>query len=177
VALTGFDSVFVERGVSGSKPLDERPKGKELLTAVKPGDTVIASKLDRMFRSAHDALKVLEKFKKRKISLFLIDLGGDVTGDGISELVLTIMSAIVKFERGRIAERIAEVKADQRRRGRHLGGSRQFGFIIGHKGKLRELPKEQSAIRLIRLLHAKGYSLRGIADRVKHRLSGRWSPT
>jgi DNA invertase Pin-like site-specific DNA recombinase len=80
------------------------------------------------------------------------------------------MSAIAKFECGRIAERIAEVKADQRRRGRHLGGSRQFGFIIGHKGKLRELPKEQSAIRLIRLLHAKGYSLRGIADRVKHRL-------
>jgi putative DNA-invertase from lambdoid prophage Rac len=86
-----------------------------------------------MFRSAHDALNALEQFKKRKISLFLIDSGGNVTGEGLSDLVFTIMSAIARFERGRIAERIAEVNADQRRRGRHLGGSRQFGFIIGHE--------------------------------------------
>jgi hypothetical protein len=38
-------------------------------------------------------------------------------------------------------------------------------------------PKEQRAIRLIRLLHAKGYSLRGIADRVKHRLGLKVSHT
>jgi DNA invertase Pin-like site-specific DNA recombinase len=165
-----LDRVFIERGVSGSKPLNQRPQGKVLLAAVKPGDTIIASKLDRMFRSAHDALNVLEQFKKRKISLFLIDLGGDVTGDGISELVFTIMSAIAKFERGRIAERIAEVKADQRRRGRHLGGSRPFGFQISRKGTLTPVPKEQVAVRLIRRLQTRGHSLRAIADRVQQRL-------
>jgi DNA invertase Pin-like site-specific DNA recombinase len=51
-----IDSMFVERGVSGSKPLAERPEGAALLTALQPGDVVITAKLDRMFRSALDAL-------------------------------------------------------------------------------------------------------------------------
>jgi hypothetical protein len=37
--------------VSGSKPLQVRREGKRLLAALRPGDLVITSKLDRMFRS------------------------------------------------------------------------------------------------------------------------------
>jgi putative DNA-invertase from lambdoid prophage Rac len=47
-----IDRMFVERGVSGSKPLGERP------ALLQPGDVVITPKLDRMFRSALDALDV-----------------------------------------------------------------------------------------------------------------------
>ena len=45
-----------------------------------------------MFRSALDALDVLAKLKDRNVSLHVIDLGGDVTGNGISKLVFTILS-------------------------------------------------------------------------------------
>src|SRR3954470_19685692 len=58
------DQVFVERGVSGSKPLGDRPQGAALLAALKPGDVVITPKLDRMFRSALDALDVLGRLKQ-----------------------------------------------------------------------------------------------------------------
>jgi Resolvase, N terminal domain len=34
-----IDQTFVERGVSGSKPLSDRPQGTALLAAIKPGDT------------------------------------------------------------------------------------------------------------------------------------------
>src|SRR3954466_4163826 len=61
-ALT-ISQTFVERGVSGSVPLDGRPQGKALLAALRPGDVVITAKLDRMFRSALDALNVLADFK------------------------------------------------------------------------------------------------------------------
>ena len=54
---------FVERGVSGSLPLAERPQGERLLACLKPGDVVITAKLDRMFRSALDALDVLGQLK------------------------------------------------------------------------------------------------------------------
>jgi hypothetical protein len=50
---------------------------------------------------------------------------GDVTGNngnGVFKLVFTILSAEVEAERERTKERIAEVKADQRKRGRYLGG-------------------------------------------------------
>jgi hypothetical protein len=83
-----LDKVFVERGVSGSKPLADRPQGNALLAQVKPGDTIITAKLDRMFRSALDALGVLGKLQKQGVSLHMIDLGGDTTGNGISKLVL-----------------------------------------------------------------------------------------
>jgi DNA invertase Pin-like site-specific DNA recombinase len=48
-------AIFVELGVSGSKPLGERPEGARLLAALKAGDVVITPKLDRMFRSALNA--------------------------------------------------------------------------------------------------------------------------
>src|SRR4051794_17157746 len=81
---------FVEAGVSGSVPLAERPEGARLLAAARQGDAIVTPKLDRMFRSASDALGTLEELKHEGIGLHMIDLGGDVTGNGISKLVFTI---------------------------------------------------------------------------------------
>ena len=140
------DRHFVERGVSGSVPLVERPEGKALLAILKPGDVLITPKLDRMFRSALNALGVLEGLKQQRVSLHMIDLGGDVTGNGISKLVFTILSAVAEAERDRIRERIADVKRDQKTRGRFLGGSRPFGWQIAADGSLEPLESEHKAL-------------------------------
>lgn len=58
------------------------------------GDVVLTPKLDRMFRSSLDALDNLNLFKGMGVSLHMLDLGGDVTGNGISKLVFTILSAV-----------------------------------------------------------------------------------
>ena len=55
-----IDRVFTERGVSGSIPLVDRSEDAALLDVVKPGDVIVTAKLDRVFRSALDALAVLE---------------------------------------------------------------------------------------------------------------------
>lgn len=159
-----LDRVFVERAVSGSRPLDDRPEGQKLLAALQPGDVLITSKLDRMFRSALDALRVLDALKRRAISLHMIDLGGDVTGDGISKLVFTILSAVAEAERERIRERIRDVKADQRTRGRYLGGSLPFGWRLGKDGALIAAPGQQAAIRHMIEMRQAGLSLRAIAS-------------
>ena len=114
-----LEHIFVDAGVSGSIALGARPEGSKLLRAVAAGDVVICAKLDRVFRSALDALETIASFKRRKISLWLLDLGGDCSGNGISELVLTIMSAVAQFERARIGERIADAKAAMRHNGLH----------------------------------------------------------
>jgi DNA invertase Pin-like site-specific DNA recombinase len=158
-----LDSIFVERGVSGSKPLGERPEGARLLAGLKSGDVVITPKLDRMFRSALDALEVLGRLKDRGISLHMIDLGGDVTGNGVSKLVFTILSAVAEAERDRIRERIRDVKADQRKRQRYLGGIVPFGWRIGEDGTLVEVLAQQRAIQRIVELRRKGVSLRAIS--------------
>jgi DNA invertase Pin-like site-specific DNA recombinase len=170
--LTGYaqmqglviDKVFVERGVSGSRPLGDRPQGAALLAVLKSGDTIITPKLDRMFRSALDALDVLNKFKAASISLHMIDLGGDTTGNGVSKLVFTILSAVAEAERDRTRERISEVKRDQRQRGRYLGGIPPFGWRVGEAGELVRVPEQQRALKRMRTLRAKGLALRAIAD-------------
>jgi putative DNA-invertase from lambdoid prophage Rac len=159
------ERVFVERGVSGSKPLGDRPAGA-LLAALKPGDVVITPKLDRMFRSALDALDVLAKLKAAGVALHMIDLGGDTTGNEVSKLVFTILSAVAEAERDRTRDRITEVKADQRRRGRYLGGTVPFGWRLGEGSELVAVPEQQKAIETMRQLRAKGLPLRAIADKV-----------
>src|SRR5215471_16873646 len=158
-----LDRIFVERGVTGSKPLGERPEGARLLFVLNAGDVVITAKLDRMFRSALNALDVLGRLKERDVALHIIDLGGDVTGNGISKLVFTILSAVAEAERDRIRERIRDVKADQRKRQRYLGGIVPFGWQIGEDGALIELPERQRAIQRIVELRRKGLSLRAIS--------------
>jgi putative DNA-invertase from lambdoid prophage Rac len=164
-----LDRVFVERGVSGSKPLDDRPEGQSLLAGVKDGDVIVTTKLDRMFRSALDALRVLDVLKARSISLHMIDLGGDVTTDGISKLVFTILSAVAEAERDRIRERIRDVKRDQKGRGRYLGGKEPFGWRATDDGQLVEEAAEQEAIRGMVEMHAAGRTLREIAATMRER--------
>lgn len=153
---------FAERGVSGSKPLADRPQGAALLDILQPGDIVITPKLDRMFRSALDALDVLGRLKSRGVSLHMIDLGGDTTGNGVSKLVFTILSAVAEAERDRTRERIADVKRDQRQRGRFLGGTAPFGWQVGRDGALVAVPEQQRAIRRMVKLRGRGLSLRAI---------------
>src|SRR3954449_643299 len=158
-SMMTLDQVFVERGVSGSRPIGERPEGARMLGRVRSGDVIITPKLDRMFRSALDALDVLARLKDRNVSLHMIDLGGDVTGNGISKLVFTILSAVAEAERDRTRERIADVKRDQRTRGRFLGGTVPFGYRLGEDGELIPHEGEQEAIQEARAMKQRGASL------------------
>ena len=156
--------VVVEEGVSGSVPVAERPAAGPLFAKLTKGDVVVAPKLDRLFRSALDALKVVEDLKKRGVALHLLDLGGDISGNGLSKLFLTIAAAFAEAERDRIRERIGQVKADQKARGRYLGGKVPFGFCRGEGGELVEATSEQEAIQEIVVLRAQGKALRAIAE-------------
>jgi putative DNA-invertase from lambdoid prophage Rac len=164
------DQAFIEGGVSGSVPLADRPQGKALLATLKNGDVVITAKLDRMFRSALDALGVLADLKARGVSLHMIDLGGDVTGNGISKLVFTILSAVAEAERDRIRERISVVKADQKARGAYLGGFVPFGYSVVD-GQLTPIPEQQPVIAEIIALRREGKSLRAIRTELNLELS------
>jgi DNA invertase Pin-like site-specific DNA recombinase len=170
-----LDRVFVERGVSGSIPLADRPEGAAMLTALQSGDVVVSPKLDRVFRSALDALQQTEALRARGVSLHLLDLGGDIAGNGLSRLFMTIAAAFAELERDRIRERIIQVKRDQKARGRFLGGTRPpFGFRAGDDGGLVPDEAEQAAIARAKRMRGRGRSLRYIAGKLAldgHRLN------
>jgi putative DNA-invertase from lambdoid prophage Rac len=158
--IAGF---FIETGVSGSVPLAERPEGARLIAAVAKGDAIISPKLDRMFRSASDALATLEELKAEGIALHLIDLGGDVTGNGIGKLTFTILAAVSENERDRIRERIRDVKRHLASQGVYGGGKRPFGFDVVDK-RLVPNANEQAALARGRALRDAGKTYRDIAD-------------
>jgi DNA invertase Pin-like site-specific DNA recombinase len=123
---------------------------------------LVASKLDRLFRSALDALRAVEDLKSRGVSLVLLDLGGDISGNGLSKLFLTIAAAFAEAERDRIRERITQVKRDQRQRRRYLGGKVPFGFRVGPDGGLEPVPDQQAVIRRAAEMRAGGAPLRAV---------------
>src|SRR6516164_4783256 len=161
------DEPLVERGVSGSVPVAERSEGARLYARLRKGDVIIVPKLDRLFRSALDALQTVADLKERGVSLHLLDLGGDISGNGLSKLFLTIAAAFAEAERDRIRERIGQVKADEKARGRYLGGIVPFGYRRGEHGQLAPHEAEQAAIRKMMALRAQGKALRAIAEAMK----------
>jgi putative DNA-invertase from lambdoid prophage Rac len=157
-----LDEVFVEGGVSGSIAIKQRPEGERMWRLIKRADTVVASKLDRMFRSALDALQTVEELKTKGVGLILLDLGTEPLTHGLSKTFLTIAAAFAEAERDRTRERICQVKADQRTRGRYLGGKLPFGYSKGTDGELVEVEDQQIVVARIRAMRAERKPLRSI---------------
>jgi putative DNA-invertase from lambdoid prophage Rac len=109
--------VFSERGISASIPFHKRPMGKELLATVQPGDVIVALRLDRVFRSALDCLRMVEELRDRKVKLCLVDMG-DVTENGFARVFMTIAASFAELEKERIRERTLEVHAYRRSLGK-----------------------------------------------------------
>jgi len=141
---------FTDKGISGSTPLAFRPQGKEMLDAAQSGDLIVAAKMDRLFRSAIDALQTAEELKKRGVELILLDVGVDpVTGNGVGKLFFSILAVMAEFERDRIRERTEEGRRGKRARRGFMGGGVPIGFKVQGKGReaqLEEDEREQAAI-------------------------------
>jgi putative DNA-invertase from lambdoid prophage Rac len=163
---TELDGVFVERAISGSVVIKERPEGQRMWRLLKKRDTVVTSKLDRMFRSALDALQTVEELRVKGVALILLDLGTEPLTNGLSKTFLTIAAAFAEAERDRTGERIGQVKADQRTRGRYLGGKLPFGYSRGTDGELVEVEEQQIVIVRIKAMRAERKSLRSIQAEV-----------
>jgi putative DNA-invertase from lambdoid prophage Rac len=162
---------FVERGVSGSTPLADRPEGHRMLATIGKGDVIVTAKLDRAFRSAADALAVLEEFKDQGVGLHMIDLGGDVCGNGISKMVFTILAAVAEGERDRIRERIRDAKRHLTSQGIYSGGKRPFGYDIildGDVSRLVPNAAEMGAIERMEDMRCAGATYRAIGAITGH---------
>ena len=151
----------MEAGVSGGTDFQERPEGQRLISNLKTGDVLIFTKLDRAFRNVRNAFNTLHDLKERGVNVHFLDLGGEVTGNGVGAIVFAVMSSFASFERERIATRIREVKQMQKAQGKFVGGRRAFGYDIVDGMKVPN-QIEQNIISEMRTLKESGSSLRDI---------------
>jgi DNA invertase Pin-like site-specific DNA recombinase len=128
----GCGTIFTEK-VSG-KSTNGRTEFNRLMKALKPGDTVVVTKLDRLARSSRDLLNILHDLEEGGCGF--VSLGEtwcDTTSD-VGKLVVTIMSGIAEFERKLITSRCEEGIAKARANGKKFG--RPSALDAGQKKKI-----------------------------------------
>jgi DNA invertase Pin-like site-specific DNA recombinase len=162
--------IYSDAGVSGAVKLAFRPAGEQLLADMKAGDVVIASKLDRMFRSAVDALNMLEVFRERGVDLILFDISHEPVSAGVGKLIMTILAAVADMERVRIRERTAEGRKAKKAKG-GLVGNVPFGYRKIGEGRAAVMEIDEGEMRAASLMRdlfqeKKRLSYRQIAERL-----------
>jgi DNA invertase Pin-like site-specific DNA recombinase len=114
----GCARIFREK-VSGAKT--DRAELKKLLRALRNGDLVLVTRLDRLARSTRDLLNILALVSDRSAGFrSLSDLWADTT-TAHGRLMLTILGGLAEFERELIRARTAEGRARAVARGVRLG--------------------------------------------------------
>ena len=134
------------------------------IEAAQQGDVVVASKLDRLFRDAADALAQTRMWDKAGIALHLCDMGGGTidTSSPMGRMMLTMLAGFAEFERALIAERTGAAIRHKQAKGEYIGGGAPYGWQLD-AGELVEVPAEQAVVVEAKRLKDAGLSLRAIA--------------
>lgn len=91
----------------------DRPKLNELMDKIQTGDEVVMTKLDRMARSVHDGIEIIEEFMQRGVSLNILNMM-KFDGSPTSTLMYNVLLSFAQFERDMIADRTSSGKAAKR---------------------------------------------------------------
>jgi DNA invertase Pin-like site-specific DNA recombinase len=114
---TGCYRVFVDKA---SGALDERPQLLKVLDQLRPGDTLVVWKLDRLGRSLRHLIDTISELQSRNVGFRSVQENIDTTTPG-GKLIFHIFGALAEFERDLIRERTLAGLAAARARGRTGG--------------------------------------------------------
>jgi len=117
LAAAGVDQVFTEHA---SGVLSERPKLTELLAQIRPGDTLVVWRLDRLGRSTPHLLQTVTELGERGVGFSSLTEAIDTT-TAAGRLMYGVMASLAAFERDLLRERTHAGLAAARARG-HVGG-------------------------------------------------------
>ena len=115
----GCERVFEETASGGRW---DRPELHRLLDHLRPGDTLVVWKMDRLSRSLRDALTILEKVEAAGAGFRSLTEAVDTTTPA-GRMMAHMIGAFAEFERSMIRERTAAGLRQARVEGR-IGGRR-----------------------------------------------------
>jgi len=113
----GCEKIFTEKASSAQRSRSELGAALEYM---RPGDTLVVWKLDRLARSLRQLIDTVELLQARKMGLRSLTELMDTTTSG-GKLIFHIFGALAEFERSVIRERTQAGLASARARGK-LGG-------------------------------------------------------
>ncbi len=114
----GAQRIYTDHGLTGKNR--SRPGLVEALRAVREGDTLLVTKLDRLARSVPDARAIADELVVGKVAL---SIGGTVHDptDPTGRLLFNALAMVAEFERDLISQRTREGMVLARQKGRLKG--------------------------------------------------------
>lgn len=179
--------IIKDENVSAGTPLKDREGGKRLIELTKREPfAVVAIKLDRLFRDAHDCLGTTKDWKQQGNSLMLMDLGIDTT-TAMGRAFLTNAATYAELEKNLISERTKEALNQIKVEGGVLGAS-AYGWErideLDEHGRKKLVPKhdEMQILYECKALRESGLTFQQIADRFNQegkptKRGGGWFPS
>ncbi|MGI8415210.1 MAG: recombinase family protein [Nakamurella sp.] len=139
--------LYTDHGVTGANR--DRPGLRQALAAVRPKDTLVVTKLDRLARSVPDARAIADELVAGEVAL---SIGGTVHDptDPTGRLLFNALAMIAEFERDLISQRTRE----------GLAIARQKGRLKGKPPKL----KPATERHLVQLFHAGDHTVGEMAE-------------
>ena len=145
----GAEIVFEEK-ISSRKAEKNRPQLQAALTALRSGDELVITKLDRLGRSQVEVVNRLHELQAQGINVRTLDGLVNTAGLGqFAPILIGLLSGLAEVERSLIQERTRESVAYRRATGGNLGG------------RPKTAPKKE---KLVMRLREEGESLRGIRE-------------
>jgi DNA invertase Pin-like site-specific DNA recombinase len=142
----GCERVFSEK--ASGKDRNGRHALQKAIGTLKPGDTLIVVRLDRLARSIRDLLSLLDTIKAAKAHIKALEDPWLDTTTQHGELILTIMGGMAEFERKLIRQRCDE----------GIRRAKARGVLFGRKSRLDAGEKRRIAER-----HAAGETMSQLA--------------
>jgi DNA invertase Pin-like site-specific DNA recombinase len=178
-------ALYRDEGVSGAKPVAERPGLLAALAAVKDGQAcaLVVPKLDRLARSLgvqEAALGMVWRSGGRVFSLDHGEILCEDTEDPYRTAMRQMMGVFSQLERGVIVARMKAGRAHKAEQGGYAYGAPGYGQRA-EGGALVAEATEQAALARMRALRTDGASLRTIAATLdaeghKPKRGGTWQP-
>jgi DNA invertase Pin-like site-specific DNA recombinase len=147
----GCDRIFSDKA-SGAKAA--RAGLADALSHLRPGDSLVICKLDRLGRTVKQLLDLAEELREKGINLQILDLGID-TSTPAGKLAFTLLAAFAELERDLIRERTRHGLEAAKARGR-MGG-RKAKLAPAEAKRMRELA-EAGALTHVELMRQYGVS-------------------
>jgi DNA invertase Pin-like site-specific DNA recombinase len=145
-SLTG---VFVDPGSSDKRTtVLSRPAGKEMLETLRPGDTLIVSRLDRLGYSMRDVCKTVGALAEREVRILVLHaLDGELAlAPAVGKTVVHLFALWAKSDKAIRSERATELAQRRKEEGLAYGGVPTAKRIVIRDGiKVLEWDMEQLA--------------------------------
>jgi len=154
MVLAGEQYIYIDDGVSGTIPLDERPAFAQLREDIflagdeKPFDVVAVYKIDRFARKLKILLDVIDFFEENDIKFISANESID-TSTPFGKAMLGIIGVIAELERETIIKRTQDGREQAFEAGVALGAHVPYGFTKDEYKKYKVLHTEADMVRKV----------------------------